>query len=154
MSLSKFQLSKCNQIIDKLISWQICSPFVELVDPERDGAPDYLQIIEKPMALREVKNKLNNNEYTTLENFKEDVDLIWSNAKKYNGEDTLFTHMAMEAALWFNEKMKNFPSNQEEEWTRKIQKKAKKLLEVLQHPPTEIDPSGKLTVSGDDVKNN
>ncbi|EAX90281.1 Bromodomain containing protein [Trichomonas vaginalis G3] len=153
MSLNKFQLTKCLQIIEKLISWQICSPFVELVDPERDGAPDYLEVVKNPMALREVQKKLNDGAYSNLDQFKDDVDLIWSNAKLYNGDDTLFTHMALEAAQWFNEKMKRFPSTPEEEWTRKIQRTTQKLLGVLLHPPVELDPTGSLTAGhGDDEK--
>lgn len=153
MTLSKFQQTKCLQIIDKLISWPICSPFVELVDPERDGAPDYLDVVKHPMALKKVQQRINNGEITTLEQFKDDVNLIWSNAKLYNGEDTLFTHMAMEASLWFNEKMKKFPTTQEEEWTRKLQRTTQKLLDVLCHPPAELDPNGSLTeVHDSDVK--
>jgi len=120
-----------------------------MVDPVRDGAPDYLEIIQQPMALNEVKKKLNNNEYNTLKEWETDVNLIWDNAKTYNGEDTLFTHMAMEAKLWFSGKIKSFPSTPEEEWTRKIQKTAKRLYDVLSHPPTELDPSGKLSTGAD-----
>jgi len=147
MPLSKFQLSKCLEIIEKLIAWPICSPFIEMVDPERDGAPDYLEKISEPMALNEVKRKLNNNSYDSIQDWKRDVNLIWQNAKTYNGEDTLFAHMAMEASLWFNEKMNRFPTTAEEEWTGKIQRTTKKLLDVLSHPPAELDPQGKLTAA-------
>ena len=147
--LSKFKQSKCLEITDKLISWPICLPFIEMVDPERDGAPDYFDYIKNPMALDEVKKKLNNNEYESVQAWEHDVNLIWENAKKYNGEDTLFTHMAMEAALWFKDKMKRFPSTQEEDWTAKIQRTTKKLLEVLSHPPAELDPNGKLSTTAE-----
>ena len=147
--LSKFQQAKCLEITEKLMAWPICSPFIEMVDPERDGAPDYFDYIKEPMALRKVQKKLNANEYDTIQAWEHDVNLIWSNAKLYNGEDTLFTHMAMEAALWFKEKMKRFPSTQEEDWTGKIQRTTKKLLEVLSHPPAELDPSGKLSTTAE-----
>jgi hypothetical protein len=147
--LTKFQQQKCLELTDKLVSWPICSPFVEMVDPDRDGAPDYFDIIKEPMALAEVKRKLVGNEYDTVQSWERDVNLIWTNAKAYNGDDTLFTHMAMEAQLWFTQKMKRFPSTQEEDWTGKIQRTAKKLLDVLSHPPAELDPSGKLSTAGD-----
>lgn len=147
--LTKFQHTKCLEITEKLINWPICSPFVEKVDPERDGAPDYYDVIKKPMHLNEVKRKIIANEYETVSDWENDVNLIWSNAKTYNGEETLFTHMAMEAALWFSNKMKRFPSTQEEDWTGKIQRTTKKLLDVLSHPPTELDPSGKLAANAD-----
>jgi hypothetical protein len=57
--------------------------------------------------------------------------------------------MAMEASLWFNQKMKRFPMTQEEDWTGKIQRTAKKLLDVLSHPPAELDPSGRLSAPAD-----
>ena len=153
MGLTKYQQTKCLEILDKLISWPICSPFIELVDPERDGAPGYFDVIKHPMALNEVKKKLNGNEYNTLKDWETDVNLIWENARVYNGDDTLFAHMAMEAKLWFDNKMKKFPSTPEEEWTRKMQKTVKKLQDVLNHPPTELDPTGKLSIGaeiGDD----
>jgi hypothetical protein len=120
-----------------------------MVDPERDGAPDYLDVITEPMALNEVKRKLTTNEYDSVQAWQRDVRLIWKNAKIYNGEDTLFTHMAMEADLWFDQKMKRFPSTQEEDWTGKTQRTAKKLFDVLSHPPAELDPSGKLSTVAD-----
>jgi hypothetical protein len=147
--LTKFQQTKCLEITEKLINWPTCTPFVEMVDPVRDGAPDYFEYIKEPMALTEVKRKLTANDYDTVQSWERDVNLIWQNARTYNGEDTLFTHMAMEASLWFTQRMKRFPSTQEEDWTGKIQRTAKKLLDVLMHPPAELDPSGKLSAAPD-----
>lgn len=147
--LSKFQQTKCLEITEKLINWPICSPFIEMVDPERDGAPDYFDYVKEPMALAEVKKKLTSNQYDSVQAWQRDIGLIWENAKTYNGDDTLFTHMAMEAALWFEQKMKRFPSTQEEDWTGKIQRTAKKLCDVLSHPPPELDPNGKLSTNAE-----
>lgn len=143
MSLSKFQTEKLVKLVDKLINKPICLPFVDLVDPEKDGAPDYLQIIKEPMSLREVLKKLKNNSYSSIEQFERDMGLIWTNAKTYNGPDALFTHMAMESKVYFDSKMKQFSNTPEEEWTKKIQRTTQKLLDVLQHPPPELDPAGK-----------
>ena len=148
--LSRFQHGMCVEIVDKLINWPICSPFVEMVDPERDGAPNYLEVIHEPMALAEVKKKLANYEYDSVQAFKRDVNLIWSNAREYNGDDTLFAHMAKEAELWFEKKMKRFPSDQEEYWIGKLQRTAKKLVDVLAHPPAELDRNGKLSANDND----
>ena len=149
--LSKFQQSKCLQITEKLIAWRICEPFIDPVDPNRDGAPDYYKYITEPMALSDVKRKLLANEYDSIQAWERDVNLIWQNARTYNGDDTLFSHMAMEASLWFNAKMKRFPSTPEEEWVSKMQRRVKKLVDVVSHPPAEVDPNRKLTAeSGDE----
>ena len=48
------------------------------------GAPDYCQVIEKPMNLTYIQTKVNGKSYETLQEFLEDVDLIVKNALKYN----------------------------------------------------------------------
>ena len=149
-----FQMQKCVQITQKMMKWSVCIPFVEMVDPERDGAPRYFDIIQEPMALRRVLEKLQANEYDTVKDWKNDVNLIWSNARTYNGEDTLITYMAMEASRWFDEKTKDFPTTQEEEWTATMHRTSNKLLHVLSHPPLEIDPNGSLAEAIEQDKEN
>lgn len=147
MSLNKYQQTKCLEILDKMISWPMCSPFVNPVDPEKDGMPDYFQVIKNPLSLTDVKRKLQSNEYSNVSDWQNDVNQIFQNAKDYNGDDTIFSHMAMEASNWFNRKVSHFPTTAEEEWIGVLQRSSEHLLDILSHPPPELDPSGKLTVS-------
>ncbi|KAH0795045.1 Bromodomain containing protein [Histomonas meleagridis] len=116
-----------------------------MVDPVRDGAPDYYEYIKKPMALNEIKKKLNADQYSDVEAFKSDVNLIWSNAILYNGEDSLFAYMSKEASLWFDKKMEGFPSTPLEEWFQKVQNTTRNIFEALCNPPTELDPENKFS---------
>ena len=138
MSINSFILTKCLKIIDTLIQWEICKPFVDRVDPERDGALDYYDRIKEPMTLNEVRTKLTNNAYKNLDSFKYDVNLIWKNARIYNGEDTLFTQMAKEASMWFDQKTNNIPSCIEEDWLMQIQNVTKKIYNALIDPPPDL----------------
>lgn len=143
--MNDFQKAKCLKIVDKLIKNPICSPFVAMVDPIRDGAPNYFDFIKEPMALKEVEKKLKQNEYKNIEGFKRDINLIWQNAITYNGDDTLFAHMAKEASLWFNKKMENFPVSSKQEWFQKVQKVTQEIFDALCHPPSELDINNKLS---------
>lgn len=145
-TFNRFRKTKCEEILNSLISFPICYPFLQLIDPERDGAPDYYQFVSKPMALVEVKRKLSEDKYKTIQEFKDDIELIWSNAKAYNGDGTLFTDMALEARHWFNKKMKHFPDTPEQEWAQKVISISKRLFKLSAHPPPEIDPHGDLKV--------
>ena len=153
--MNKNILLRCSQLLEKLISWSVCFPFIEMVDPEKDGAPDYLDFVKEPMSLNEVKKRLKEGQYTTIDAFKRDVNLIWENAKTYNGDDTLLFYMAMEAKLWFEKKMKKIEIPSEVEWTEKFQKTTRVLYNMLAHPPKEIDPNGNLEIdySLDENKN-
>ena len=82
--ISKYQRDKLLHIIEKLISWDICAPFRELVDPIRDGATDYFDVIKEPMSLNEVKKKLVNNQYSDLKAISYDPST--HNYLKLNGK--------------------------------------------------------------------
>ena len=58
------------------------------------GVPDYCDVIEKPMNLTYIQNKVNKKSYDSLQEFLEDVDLIIRNALKYNPDPDNPVHNA------------------------------------------------------------
>lgn len=140
MTLSKFQIEKCLELVRKLMSWPICAPFIDPVDPEKHNALNYYEVIKTPMTLREVENRLMTKRYKDVSEFRRDVNLIWDNAITYNGDANIFGHFAMEGRTWFNEKMSHFPATQEEEWMCKMQKVIRRFCSVITNPPKELIP--------------
>lgn len=59
------------------------------VDWKTYGLMDYPVIIKKPMDLGTVKKNLTNNSYETVEDCLKDIDLIWTNCKTYNKDNTV-----------------------------------------------------------------
>ena len=153
MSLSKFQSDKCLKLVEELMTWKICIPFIEMVDPEKDGAPGYFQVVEEPMCLQEVKNRILGKHYRHISEFKRDMNLIWENAERYNGENNLYTQFAREGANWFEKKMKHFPETLEEEWMTKFRKVAKQFYEAIENPPAELIPERREEVKMEEVTN-
>ena len=47
---------------------------------------DYFDIIEKPMDLGTLKRKLTHNVYKNMQHFVDDMNLVWGNCYRYNGE--------------------------------------------------------------------
>ncbi|XP_061640857.1 protein polybromo-1 isoform X3 [Phyllopteryx taeniolatus] len=60
----------------------ISEPFLEL--PSRKEYPDYYQQITQPLCLHQIKNKMKNNEYDSVEPMDSDLTLMFENAKRYN----------------------------------------------------------------------
>ena len=85
---------KCYKITSELINHPICIFFSRPVDPEIDNAPDYLNIIQKPIDLRTILKNLQNEKYKTISEWKSDIELIWKNAEKYNGQYHIITQLA------------------------------------------------------------
>mmetsp|Transcript_12631 Transcript_12631/g.20583 ORF Transcript_12631/g.20583 Transcript_12631/m.20583 type:complete len:300 (+) Transcript_12631:234-1133(+) len=60
----------------------LCSLFKSL--PSASDYPDYYKIISNPIDLRTIMEKLNADRYRSIEEFKKDFDLLFSNAQTYN----------------------------------------------------------------------
>ncbi|KAI8096645.1 uncharacterized protein BX664DRAFT_63515 [Halteromyces radiatus] len=59
-----------------------------------DVAPDYFNIIDKPMAFSDIIDKFHAHEYSTLDDVEADLSLIWKNCKTYNRSDTSYYRLA------------------------------------------------------------
>lgn len=64
-------------------------------------APGYGQIISKPMDLGTISSKLQQGKYRSPNEILEDVELIWDNARRYNGPSHEVTKAAELSALAF-----------------------------------------------------
>lgn len=65
------------------------NPFRIVIDRENCGAigaPDYFDVITTPMNLTYIQEKVNTMQYTTLQSFFADVDLMIKNALDYNSD--------------------------------------------------------------------
>eukprot|EP00474_Spongospora_subterranea_P008673 CRZ09131.1 hypothetical protein [Spongospora subterranea] len=74
----------CMPILKFIASKPDAEPFLDPVDWEELGIPDYPEVIKVPMDLGTVKAKLEDGKYETENDFAADVRRVWDNAKKYN----------------------------------------------------------------------
>ena len=63
----------------------LIDPFMELV-PKKEW-PDYYMVIKHPICMEQIKTRINNNEYQSLREFRDDIRVLCNNARTYN-EDT------------------------------------------------------------------
>ena len=135
MSQGTYDHDWCTRIINELLKWQLASTFRNPVDPERDGAPNYLEKVKNPIDLSTIKKKLHSNEYKTAEDFMYDVKLIYENSKIYNGENSMITFIANDILKWtetqYNQKCKSY----EEENHMKLHRAIAELNEHMKLEP-------------------
>ena len=68
--------------------------FKEPVDEAKLNINDYYQVIKEPMDFGTVKEKLRSHQYTRIEEFIKDVQLIFANCFQYNGHESRVAEMA------------------------------------------------------------
>ncbi len=77
--------------------------FLEPVDPVKFNIMDYFDIVTQPMDLGTVRRKLSHNCYIQASDFVKDMNLIWQNSYRYNGEDHVVSKCGKELEASFNE---------------------------------------------------
>ncbi|OHS96941.1 Bromodomain containing protein [Tritrichomonas foetus] len=130
--MDEYTKKKCLSIMEKLEKHPIAQMFAEPVDPIRDEAPNYFKIIKKPMDFSTVKEKLRNNKYPTTHLWKEEIQLIFSNALTYNGKSSTVGIVATELHHKFKELSKSITDNPNSSWYNELTSLRKKLIDHVQ----------------------
>jgi len=82
--LRKAEFSDLRKLLDKFMQQQEVAPFLEPVDWETLGLPEYPEIIREPMDLGTIRSKLLTGRYKEPDDFAKDMRLVWENAKTFN----------------------------------------------------------------------
>ncbi|UZJ55485.1 hypothetical protein CBS101457_004805 [Exobasidium rhododendri] len=91
MSLS--DLTACRNCLKKMEDSKHSHLFRKPVDPVRDRAADYFNLISTPMDLSSISNKLNEGLYKDRFEFRDDFNLLISNAKTYTPDEKAYVHI-------------------------------------------------------------
>lgn len=92
---SKIWIDDAKKILAQLKKNQSAYIFLEPVDWKALGLNDYLKIVKVPMDLGTVSQKLNSDQYASMDAFFDDVLLIWSNCMLYNADGSEVFKMAL-----------------------------------------------------------
>ena len=86
---------RCRKVLERIWDDPYAASFVEPVNT--DLFDDYLDIVEEPMCLSDVKTRLEDGEYSRYNmhnKFMQDIRLIWKNCKMYNLHKSQIWHSA------------------------------------------------------------
>lgn len=119
-TLSEYDKEWCRKIHTELCRKPVTSPFREPVDPVRDHATNYFDIVTNPMDLTTMRKKLTDGRYKTVKEFVDDFHLICDNAVKFNGQNSMYAYIAYDLKNWIDEQYENKATSAEDEWRRKL----------------------------------
>ncbi|KAH7648373.1 bromodomain protein [Cryptosporidium bovis] len=94
-------------LLDKLSKNTNARWFLQPVDPELDGVPDYFSIIENPMDFQTIREKLVQNMYKNPFKWQLDMRLVFYNALKYHKEKNTVRQDALSLAIEFENKCRD-----------------------------------------------
>jgi hypothetical protein len=121
---------RCKTLLDHLYSNKLQQGIFNVPVNHSDTqapfyAPGYLEVIKStPMDLGTVKNRLNNFEYMTVDEFAEDVRLVWKNAIAYNPPGNWIHDLAKDLSNQFEYELERIQDINAREQERKAKKAA------------------------------
>ncbi|KAJ2908953.1 hypothetical protein GGI21_002367 [Coemansia aciculifera] len=80
--------SLCTRILLRLQAQPSAIEFMAPVDPIKQGVPTYFDVIKEPIDLSTIRHKLTVHSYHSAEEFKRDVELLFSNCFLFNTAGT------------------------------------------------------------------
>ncbi|EPQ30343.1 uncharacterized protein PFL1_01869 [Pseudozyma flocculosa PF-1] len=90
--MSYADLTACRNTLKKLMDNRFASIFLKPVDPVRDQATNYFDVIKNPMDLGSIANKLDSGQYRDRYDFKADFELMIRNARTYTPDPKAWAH--------------------------------------------------------------
>lgn len=135
VALSPIELDFCTKITKEMSDLPISAIFLRAVDPVLDMAPDYYDVIKKPIDLGLIAQRLEQGYYTTVEMWKNDMNLVWKNAQTYNPEKSIIWIIAQELYDVFHKKTELIPKTEFSAWLLKMRKIQQKNVLLFQNKP-------------------
>lgn len=152
--MSREDLTGCRNALKKLMVNKHSLVFRQPVDPIRDSAPNYFQIIKQPMDLSTMGAKLEAGQYKDRSAFQNDFRLMIANAQQYNQEGSYVYNETVALEAFFNKQWTKIV-NTLEQLNKTQESRTAKILPPVPHTsfspaPTDIvaRPTIKLKVGG------
>ncbi|KAL4251521.1 Transcription initiation factor TFIID subunit 2 [Abortiporus biennis] len=100
--MSQSDLSACRTAVKKMQTNKSAAVFLQPVDPVRDRAPNYFDIIKNPMDISTMSAKLEQGQYKDRFAFEADFRLMIANAKQYNMPMSFVHNEAVKLEAFFD----------------------------------------------------
>lgn len=100
------------KILTSLMRHQYAAPFNQPVDPVALNIPDYFEKITNPMDFSTIQKKMDSSQYTNVDDFAEDIRLVFTNCFSYNPPTSQICHMAGTLSKLFEKKFKQVRDKQ------------------------------------------
>lgn len=126
---------KCIDITDEIMSNSFADIFIPPVDPVRDGALNYFNIVKNPQCLSRIKKMLTDKRYTYLYEWKRDMELVFTNAILFNGVRSVIAQEATSLLVQFRRLTKDMYMGTKAEWFVKVNHYYQKINTLLSNPP-------------------
>jgi hypothetical protein len=128
----------CLEIMDAVMKRPCAALFLEPVNPDRDGAPNYYSVVKRPIDLGTIRKRLADDEYQSVAAWSRDMSLVWGNAEKFNGKDSFLCLIAQEIRRNFEKEFRKLKTSSLQKWIQVLGDLKDCLDDYLDTPPDPV----------------
>ena len=119
----------CSQITNILFDDPLAGIF--RVPAFQSPTDPYLQYIQKPMDFGTIKKKIKDNAYLNINEWKNDIDLVFDNAVSYNGDYSVIGGIALYLRKKFKKLMNKYTLSNKQNFEERLRKLYRDLQEEM-----------------------
>lgn len=131
--MNEIEKKYCIQIMNKMLIMHLFEPMEQDSTKNKESNPSH-GIID----LNNVLFNLQNNQYSSIYEWKKSIQNIWLVPLKSYKQDTINYLFAKEQKDWFEKHFIKIPHNSFEDWHVRIKKISKEIKNLLHSPPEEV----------------
>lgn len=135
--MTDFQKNYCFKMLDKIEKRPISGIFNQQSNLFENHNSKYINKPKKVMDFQTIRKKLTEGQYKTMNEWGQDVRLIFSNANICFKEDSPIYKMAQDLSEWFERKWNDYPRSEEEQWVKKLRKVQESVKFLSDHFPID-----------------
>lgn len=109
--------------------------FAQPVDPVRDNCPNYFDLVKQPMDLGTIRQKILSGQYKSVTQWKNDVELVWSNSYLYNSKSSLLGLITKEMQDQFHKMTEALSDSSDQDWMNQLNIYHKDFNELMKESP-------------------
>lgn len=135
MKLTKFQHQQCLDFMDELSKKAISKPFLQDLSLTFGLTEPKNTYLKNPLDLSEIRQKINDKKYRTIQDWECDVRLVFDNAIALLNSSSPIFAMAKDLQKWVDKKLSAFPRSEYDLWLNQFNRAHTKLQELVDSFP-------------------
>lgn len=108
-ALPKEHAKFIQSVLRHMVKLKDASIFLEPVDPVKLQIPTYFDVVKRPMDLSTMDKKLKDGQYSDIQQFNADMELMFENCYKFNGISGHIADMTTNVKKSFHKQLERLP---------------------------------------------
>lgn len=137
MNFNEQMKNEAVEVMNRIMAHPISSPFI-LPITQKDAPEHYFEKIKKPIDLSTIKTKLLEGKYQTVQQWFDDMELVWSNAETFHGKEHSFGKVAAENRRLFSKERKKLFGQSIDQWCGTVYELRSEITDLMNQPPSDV----------------